>query len=120
MLRLRCRQPIILAREYWVYVPAQYKPDKPACVYINQDGIQWKTPTVFDNLINNKEMPITIGVFITPGRVMADSGTNSLNRFNRSFACYKYSSGSITFQPIRPGILVGIGYMQPAEALLVH
>ncbi len=26
-------------REYWVYVPAQYKPDKPACVYINQDGI---------------------------------------------------------------------------------
>ena len=29
-------------REYWVYVPAQYNPDKPACVYVNQDGIQWK------------------------------------------------------------------------------
>ena len=27
-------------REYWVYVPAQYTPDKPACVYVNQDGVQ--------------------------------------------------------------------------------
>ena len=72
-------------REYWVYVPAQYKPDKPACVYVNQDGIQWKAPTVFDNLIHNKEMPVTIGVFVTPGRVLADSGSNALNRFNRSF-----------------------------------
>src|ERR1043165_4423501 len=72
-------------REYWVYVPAQYKPDKPACVYVNQDGIQWKAPTVFDNLIYNKEMPVTVGVFITPGRVTADSGANALNRFNRSF-----------------------------------
>ena len=36
-------------REYWVYVPAQYKPEKPACVYVNQDGIQWNAPTVFDN-----------------------------------------------------------------------
>lgn len=72
-------------RECWIYVPAQYKPDKPACVYVNQDGIQWKAPTVFDNLIYKNEMPITIGVFVTPGRVMADSGTNALNRFNRSF-----------------------------------
>ena len=72
-------------REYWIYVPAQYKPDQPACVYINQDGIQWKAPTVFDNLIHRKEMPVTIGVFVTPGRVMADSGTNALHRYNRSF-----------------------------------
>ena len=72
-------------REYWVYVPAQYKPDKPACVYVNQDGIQWKAPTVFDNLIYKNEMPVTIGVFVTPGRVLTDSGSNSLNRFNRSF-----------------------------------
>src|SRR4051794_16660482 len=54
-------------REYWVYIPAQYRADKPACVYVNQDGIQWKAPTVFDNLINSKEMPVTIGVFINPG-----------------------------------------------------
>ena len=72
-------------RECWIYVPAQYNPDKPACVYVNQDGIQWNAPTVFDNLIYNKEMPVTIGVFITPGKVLADTGANALNRFNRSF-----------------------------------
>src|SRR5580704_15443301 len=48
-------------RDYWIYVPAQYKPDHPACVYVNQDGIQWKAPTVLDNLINSGEMPVTIG-----------------------------------------------------------
>jgi len=73
------------SRDYWIYIPAQYKPDKPACVYVNQDGIQWNAPTVFDNLINSNEMPITIGVFVTPGRVLADSGDNALHRFNRSF-----------------------------------
>jgi gluconolactonase len=72
-------------RECWVYVPKQYQPERPACVYVNQDGIQWKAPTVFDNLIHKKEMPVTIGVFITPGRVLADSGSTTLNRFNRSF-----------------------------------
>src|ERR1043166_8205098 len=49
------------SRECWVYVPAQYDPAKPACVYVNQDGIQWKAPNVFDNLIDKKEMPVTIG-----------------------------------------------------------
>src|SRR5690606_33485856 len=38
-------------REISIYVPAQYKADKPACVYVNQDGVQWNAPTVFDNLI---------------------------------------------------------------------
>ena len=72
-------------REYWVYVPAQYKGDQPACVYVNQDGIQWNAPIVFDNLIYRKEMPVTIGVFVSPGRVPADSGSNALHRYNRSF-----------------------------------
>ena len=36
-------------RDYWIYIPAEYNPDHPACVYINQDGIQWNAPTVFDN-----------------------------------------------------------------------
>lgn len=72
-------------REYWIYVPAQYRPDQPACVYVNQDGIQWNAPTVFDNLIYRKEMPVTIGVFVTPGRVMPDSGATAQARFNRSF-----------------------------------
>src|SRR5262252_3776625 len=65
---------------YRLYVPAQYDPAKPACVYINQDGIQNNAPVVFDNLIARKEMPITIGVFITPGIVRA-LNTNALDRF---------------------------------------
>ncbi len=72
-------------REYWVYVPAQYQPDKPACVYVNQDGIQWKAPTVFDNLIHQGKMPVTIGVFVTPGRVRAAQSDKALDRYNRSF-----------------------------------
>ncbi|MCF0055913.1 SMP-30/gluconolactonase/LRE family protein [Dyadobacter sp. CY356] len=72
-------------REYWVYVPAQYKADKPACVYINQDGIQWKAPTVFDNLIHKGEMPVTIGVFVMHGKVKAENPDDALDRFNRSF-----------------------------------
>lgn len=72
-------------RDYWIYVPAQYRPDQPACVYVNQDGIQWNAPVVFDNLIDQKEMPVTIGIFITPGRVIATDPTKSLDRYNRSF-----------------------------------
>lgn len=72
-------------REVSIYVPAQYKADKPACVYVNQDGIQWKAPTVFDNLIHKNEMPVTIGIFITPGKVLAPNKDTDMDRFNRSF-----------------------------------
>jgi len=72
-------------REYWVYIPAQYKPDKPANVYVNQDGIQWKAPIVMDNLIYKNEIPVTIGVFVLPGRVRTSDPSTSLDRFNRSF-----------------------------------
>jgi len=71
-------------RDYWVYVPKQYDPAKPACVYVNQDGIQYNAPAVFDQLIHSKEMPITIGVFVTPGRVPASS-PKALDRYNRSY-----------------------------------
>ena len=72
-------------RDYWVYVPAQYTPDRPACVYVNQDGIQWQAPAVFDRLIQQKEMPVTIGVFVMHGRVKAADTNNALDRFNRSY-----------------------------------
>ncbi len=72
-------------REYWIYVPAQYTPDKPACVYVNQDGIQWNAPVVFDNLIHKKEIPVTIGVFVMHGKVRPGDPNTALDRFNRSF-----------------------------------
>src|SRR4029079_6799519 len=68
-------------RDYWVYVPRQYDPAKPACVYVNQDGIQYNAPAVFDRLTHRKEMPVTIGVFVMHGRVPAPSN-KALDRVN--------------------------------------
>jgi gluconolactonase len=72
-------------RDYWVYVPKQYDGKTPACVYVNQDGVQYNAPAVFDKLIHEKKMPVTIGVFVMHGRVKAVDPTKALDRFNRSF-----------------------------------
>ena len=71
-------------RDVTVYVPKQYDPAKPACVYMNQDGVQWNAPTVFDNLIAKNELPVIVGVFVMHGRVKAADGEKALDRFNRS------------------------------------
>ena len=61
--------------DYCVYVPAQYDPAKPTALMIFQDGQAWlrltgdyRVPYVFDTLIHRREMPVTIAVFINPGR----------------------------------------------------
>ena len=72
-------------RSVTVYVPKQYDPAKPACVYVNQDGVQNNAPVVFDNLIAKGEVPVIIGVFVTPGVVLAADPELALNRFNRSY-----------------------------------
>lgn len=61
-------------RNYWVYVPAQYTGETPAHVMVFQDGSgyvgadgQLRVPVVFDNLIAQGKMPLTIGIFIDPG-----------------------------------------------------
>ena len=57
-------------RKYWIYVPAQYTPNKPACVLVFQDGQRatrtngvLRVPQVMENLIAKKQMPVTIGIF---------------------------------------------------------
>jgi len=78
-------------RDYWVYVPKQYDPARPAALMVFQDGGgyqgasgSFRAPVVMDNLIARKEMPVTIGVFINPGSVPpAEPGQKS--RSNRSF-----------------------------------
>jgi enterochelin esterase family protein len=67
-------------RDWWVYVPAQYKPETPAAVMVFQDGNSYReyVPTIFDNLIAKGDMPVTAGIFIQPG--LFDGG-----RSNRSF-----------------------------------
>ena len=60
---------------YWVYVPAQYDPEVPASLMIYNDGQAFmapngdvRAPTVMDNLIFRREIPVMIAVFINPGR----------------------------------------------------
>ncbi len=67
-------------RDWWIYVPAQYRAESPASVMVFQDGNEPRTwaPTVFDNLIAKKDMPVTVGVFIEPGGM-------KVPRDNRSF-----------------------------------
>ncbi|MBW8868760.1 MAG: enterochelin esterase [Acidobacteria bacterium] len=64
-------------RDWWVYVPAQYRPENPAAVMVFQDGAGPKdyVPTVFDNLIAKGDIPVLVGIFINPG-VRADGGAN--------------------------------------------
>jgi len=78
-------------RDYWVYVPAQYRADTPAAVMVFQDGGRfvaedgrWRVPVVFDNLIHRGEMPVTVGIFVDPGVVPARAAGQQ-PRFNRSF-----------------------------------
>lgn len=78
-------------RSYWVYVPAQYNAGKPACLMVFQDGGgavredgSLRVPIVFDNLIQQGAMPVTIGVFIDPG-VLPQGSSYVPPLFNRSF-----------------------------------
>ena len=82
-------------RHYYVYVPAQYDPEKPAALMVFQDGHNYvkedgdfRVPIVFDNLIHKGEMPVTIGVFIDPGGhkdKSAAKGDGKSGQENRSF-----------------------------------
>ncbi len=81
-------------RDYYVYVPAQYNPDKPACVMVFEDGRAYmlegglaRIPIVFDNLIAKHEMPVTIAILVDPG-VLKDASGKTI-RVNRS---YEYDS----------------------------
>ena len=64
-------------RDFLVYIPAQYDGSDPAALMVFQDGLRHakrdstgglRAPVVFDNLIASKKMPVTIGIFINPGR----------------------------------------------------
>ena len=63
-------------RRYWIFVPAQYDGKKPASVLVFQDGQRATNPegslrvqNVLDNLIHRGDLPVTIGIFITPGNL---------------------------------------------------
>ena len=100
-------------RDYWVYVPAQYDGKTPACVMVFQDGGAYvnlkgdfRVPTVFDNLIHQKQMPVTIGIFINPGRMPATTA-GAPDRQNRSFEYDTLSDQYVRF--LEKEILPAVG-----------
>ena len=73
-------------RDYWIYVPDQYKPGQVASLMVFQDGeayVNSATFNVLDNLIHRGEIPVMIGVLVNPGVVPAQN-ENAQSRFNRS------------------------------------
>ncbi len=78
-------------REFSLYVPEQYTPNTAACLMVFQDGFGYskpdgafRVPIVFDNLIHQKAMPVTIAVFVSPGTIPATK-PGAKDRSNRSF-----------------------------------
>jgi enterochelin esterase-like enzyme len=83
-------------RDYWLYVPAQYDATKPAALMVFQDGSayvepegEFRVPVVFDNLIHQRAMPVTVGLFVNPGHKSKALPNNPFHSDNRS---YEYDS----------------------------
>lgn len=77
---LRFPSTVFSGREfpYWIYVPAEYDASTPAALMVFQDGVCYIdcdvgfhfVPQVFDSLIQEGSMPVTIALFINPPRVI--------------------------------------------------
>lgn len=89
-LELRSNVIAGTVRRYWIYVPAQYRADSEANLLVFQDGQRatnpagsLRVPQVLENLIHKGDIPVTIGVFVTPGqrgeRYPDDLGTGNPN-----------------------------------------
>ena len=73
-------------REVTVFVPAQYDGAKPACVYVKTDGYNPKEKEFMERMIATKEIPVTIGVFVSPGKLPPPM-KGTVDRRNR---CFEY------------------------------
>jgi enterochelin esterase-like enzyme len=79
--------------DYWVYVPSQYNPETRAALMVWQDGhfyIDRDSPTLraldaIDNLIHQKQIPVMIQVFTSPGDISVSPGTPT-HAFVKAFA----------------------------------
>jgi len=67
---------------YKIYIPHEYDGRSEACLYVGLDGIAYNAPAVMDKLIAEGQMPVTIGLFLEPGRVYDAKG--KVVRYNRS------------------------------------
>ena len=85
-------------RRYWIFVPAQYSSGTPANVLVFQDGQRatatngaLHVPQVMENLIHKHEMPVTVGIFITPGN-LGSTYPNTLGLGNPDHRAQEYDA----------------------------
>jgi len=74
--------------KFMIYIPKEYIPGTPACMYVSQDGFRPRFPGVLNRLIFTKQIPITVAIFIWPGSMEAPSPEQE----RRSNRCYEYDS----------------------------
>jgi enterochelin esterase family protein len=81
-----------------VYVPAQYTGATPANVLVFQDGQRatnpegvLRVPQVLENLIHAGDIPVTIGIFVTPGH-RAETYPDNLGMGNPNNRAQEYDS----------------------------
>ncbi len=102
-------------RKYWVSVPAQYTGEQPAAVLVFQDGARAinpegviRVPKVLDNLIHKKQIPVTIGIYITPGQrgdEFPDSiGTGNPNNRDREYDVLNDDYARMVIEEILPQV----------------
>ncbi len=75
--------------DYWIYVPAQYDGQAEVSLMVFNDGATYLQPdgyyravNVLDNLIYRGEIPVMIGVFVDPGKFIADDASNRSEEYN--------------------------------------
>lgn len=85
-------------RRYWIFVPAQYTGAAPANVLVFQDGQRatnpegvLRVPQVLENLIHAGDIPVTIGIFVTPGH-RAEAYPDTLGMGNPNNRAQEYDS----------------------------
>lgn len=102
-------------RKYWIYVPSQYRADKPAALLVFQDGARAinpegviRAPQVLENLIAKKQIPVTIGVFITPGQRGSEFpdtiGTGNPNNRDREYDVLNDAYARMLIEEILPKV----------------
>jgi enterochelin esterase family protein len=81
-----------------VYLPPQYEAAQPANVLVFQDGQRatnpegaLRVPQVLENLIHKREIPVTIGIFVTPGH-RADAYPDDLGMRNPNNRAAEYDA----------------------------
>ena len=68
-------------RNISVYVPKEYDGKTPACLWVSMSGGSFMLDTL-DKLIADGEIPVIIGVFVSPGQIRDAEG--NVVRYNRS------------------------------------